>query len=93
MSAALTIEPSEFCQVEQNHGEIVSDPGPRIFWYHRRISTIALILLSLASSGCYNLIHRLPPGVSYRGASHYDARASFLADLTCVDGTGERQVD
>jgi phosphatidylserine/phosphatidylglycerophosphate/cardiolipin synthase-like enzyme len=54
---------------------------------------LPLLLLSIANSGCYNLIHRLPPGVSYRGEIHHGSQASFLADVTWVDESGERHVE
>lgn len=53
----------------------------------------SLVLFSLLSGGCYNLAHRLPPGVSYRGEIHRASEASFLADLTWVDESGERHVE
>jgi hypothetical protein len=43
--------------------------------------------------GCYNLIHPLPPGVSYEGPERSTTDLQFLADLTWVDGEGVRHVD
>jgi phosphatidylserine/phosphatidylglycerophosphate/cardiolipin synthase-like enzyme len=58
-----------------------------------RTLVLTLALASLASGGCYNALHRLPKGVSYRGGVHSSTEVGFLADVTWVSEDDSRHVE
>jgi len=60
-----------------------------------RIRTLAFVVALAAAPlcGCYTWLHSMPEGTSYAGPERPAPGASFLADVTWVDDSGERHVE
>lgn len=60
----------------------------------RSLVLIAALLAAVPFlGGCYNLVHRLPDGVSYRGDRHPADDVRFMADITWTDDSDVRHVE